>query len=467
MSDKHSHINHNVDAELIRKYLAGELDNKAMHALEKQALDDPFLADALDGFAEHKPDQRMNLSDLHKRLELRTQGQGNAGNKGGQGRVFRMDTRWLAAAAVGAVIVAVLVWMWQDGTKDPSLALKETSVADSAITDTLQYYNQEEPSGLVYKSTVENKPGIHISSDSISNIPTIIQAPSAESKQLADAVEKIQHRNDSVALAVAPTPVAVAAAAPTLMDDRQHQYAMDSVTTKIIDIAGVTKMKEPEIPVTTGRNVTYASAGAAPAKYTGPMRTIQGRVIDGESVLSGVTVKVEGTSNGVLTDAQGRFSLSVPDTMQDLNLMATMVGYDSRKLKVRNRQNNLKIILEPNANALSDMLITGSDKTNYTKNKKGYYQAPLPAEGYDSYRQYLSKNTKYPASAAAAGVKGKVKVSFRVSPDGALDDIRITRRLQPDCDAEALRVIKEGPGWTPASDGTATRVQIEVEFPPK
>ena len=34
----------------IRKYLNGELNTRAMHELERRALDDPFLADSLEGF---------------------------------------------------------------------------------------------------------------------------------------------------------------------------------------------------------------------------------------------------------------------------------------------------------------------------------------------------------------------------------------------------------------------------------
>ncbi len=40
-------------ADLIRRYLAGELDDKTMHALERQALEDPFLADALEGYGQY------------------------------------------------------------------------------------------------------------------------------------------------------------------------------------------------------------------------------------------------------------------------------------------------------------------------------------------------------------------------------------------------------------------------------
>ena len=38
-------------SEDIRKYLAGKLSSAEMHAIEKAALEDPFLADAIEGMA--------------------------------------------------------------------------------------------------------------------------------------------------------------------------------------------------------------------------------------------------------------------------------------------------------------------------------------------------------------------------------------------------------------------------------
>ena len=55
----------------IRKYLNGELDARAMHELERQALDDPFLADALEGY-DQRGNQEQRLGDLQKRLQHRT-----------------------------------------------------------------------------------------------------------------------------------------------------------------------------------------------------------------------------------------------------------------------------------------------------------------------------------------------------------------------------------------------------------
>ncbi len=47
---KSKSTNRPVSAEEIRKYHAGELSSKAAHRLERMALEDPFLADAMEGF---------------------------------------------------------------------------------------------------------------------------------------------------------------------------------------------------------------------------------------------------------------------------------------------------------------------------------------------------------------------------------------------------------------------------------
>lgn len=56
------------DIKTLQDYLAGKLDAKAMHALEKQALEDPLLAEALEGL-EGNPDLwRADLSSAMDRL---------------------------------------------------------------------------------------------------------------------------------------------------------------------------------------------------------------------------------------------------------------------------------------------------------------------------------------------------------------------------------------------------------------
>src|SRR6185437_3829570 len=54
----------------VEKYLKGELSAQEMHRLERAALDDPFLADALEGLATREPgSRRQDLTELRTRLD--------------------------------------------------------------------------------------------------------------------------------------------------------------------------------------------------------------------------------------------------------------------------------------------------------------------------------------------------------------------------------------------------------------
>ncbi|GAA4310096.1 energy transducer TonB [Compostibacter hankyongensis] len=120
-----------VTPELIRRYLSGELDGKAMHALEKQALEDPLLADALEGYARRDPDQRRHLEELRQRLDART-----ARRAALPPRSRRI---WMAAAAAAALLLAG-VWgiyrLQYDGSPPGSLSdlvMQESRRADSGV----------------------------------------------------------------------------------------------------------------------------------------------------------------------------------------------------------------------------------------------------------------------------------------------------------------------------------------------
>ena len=58
----------------IAKYLKGELSPSEMHALEKRALEDPFIAEALEGFNAIEPAAiESDLSQLTTALQERTE----------------------------------------------------------------------------------------------------------------------------------------------------------------------------------------------------------------------------------------------------------------------------------------------------------------------------------------------------------------------------------------------------------
>ena len=64
---------YHYSAEDIQKYLQGKLNAAEMHALEKMALDDPFLAEAIEGYRDNVVNLSSDMDILRSRLHERTE----------------------------------------------------------------------------------------------------------------------------------------------------------------------------------------------------------------------------------------------------------------------------------------------------------------------------------------------------------------------------------------------------------
>lgn len=85
-------------------------------------------------------------------------------------------------------------------------------------------------------------------------------------------------------------------------------------------------------------------------------KSVSGTVVDeNNNALAGVTIELKGTTKGVFTDAEGQFSIDVPD---DGVLIFRFVGYKTEEIKVGN-QAVLKIRLTPEVSLLSELVVTG------------------------------------------------------------------------------------------------------------
>ena len=94
-------------------------------------------------------------------------------------------------------------------------------------------------------------------------------------------------------------------------------------------------------------------------------------------------------------------------------------------------------------------------------------QPAVPLGGTRKYADFLAAHQKYPAEALQKGIQGTVPVSFVVGRSGSIEEVKVTTPLNPLLDAEALRLIKSGPKWTPAKHKgqvVRQRVTIPVSF---
>ncbi|MGL4325845.1 MAG: carboxypeptidase-like regulatory domain-containing protein, partial [Tannerellaceae bacterium] len=97
----------------------------------------------------------------------------------------------------------------------------------------------------------------------------------------------------------------------------------------------------------------------------GQTRNIKGIVTDqqGEPLI-GANIIVQGTTNGVITDFDGKFTLDVPEKGI---LEVSYIGYTTQAIQI-SRQKEIKIILKEDTKALDEVVVVGYGTTSVRKN---------------------------------------------------------------------------------------------------
>ena len=85
--------------------------------------------------------------------------------------------------------------------------------------------------------------------------------------------------------------------------------------------------------------------------------TVSGQVVDENNVpLPSVNIIIKGTNTGVSTDADGRFTITVPD--EDAVLVFSFIGYLSQEVRVGS-QTTINIAMTPDISTLSEIVVVG------------------------------------------------------------------------------------------------------------
>ena len=85
-------------------------------------------------------------------------------------------------------------------------------------------------------------------------------------------------------------------------------------------------------------------------------------------------------------------------------------------------------------------------------------QDPEFPGGVDALYKFIQSNIKYPQLAKENNITGRVFVTFVVEKDGSVSNVKAARDIGGGCGAEAVRVVKSMPKWTPGKQrGKAVR----------
>ena len=90
-------------------------------------------------------------------------------------------------------------------------------------------------------------------------------------------------------------------------------------------------------------------------------------------------------------------------------------------------------------------------------------EQPMFPGGMQELMTFLQTNIRYPKEAQARGLQGRVVVQFVVNKDGSICEENVVKSVDPQLDAEALRVVRSMPNWTPGKQrGEAVRVRFTL-----
>lgn len=147
--------------------------------------------------------------------------------------------------------------------------------------------------------------------------------------------------------------------------------------------------------------------------------TVKGIVKDnlGESVI-GANVTEKGTTNGMITDLDGNFSLTV---QKNATLVISYIGYVTQEIAIKGNT-NLNIILKEDSKALEEVVVIG-----YGTARKSDVTGFIASVGGDKLQEMPSTNITYALQNRVAGVD----MTQTSSQPGATMQIRIrgTRSL--------------------------------------
>ena len=147
--------------------------------------------------------------------------------------------------------------------------------------------------------------------------------------------------------------------------------------------------------------------------------TVKGIVKDnlGESVI-GANVTEKGTTNGMITDLDGNFSLTV---QKNATLVISYIGYVTQEIAIKGNT-NLNITLKEDSKALEEVVVIG-----YGTAKKSDVTGSIASVGGDKLQEMPSTNITYALQNRVAGVD----MTQTSSQPGATMQIRIrgTRSL--------------------------------------
>ena len=449
MSEEKNIINYT--AADIEKYWKGKLSTAEMHAMEKTAMDDPFLADALEGY---KNASLADLDSLKERLHKRV---------GAVVPILNLKRKrftWVRAAAAIIIIVGagllVQQLVFNDRNKNSIATLEKDDKKPKSDTRN----DQVTPDSI--NKQVPTQPG------SVTSKPEqkVTTTPKAESYVYSnpDTIRKTNERD-----VVFKKPSNESASAGKEQVIANAEIKDESVKTKsegrnINDTSKSLNEKNLNSSPTASRakaNQAYYENDKLSEAAVALNNKYNYRVVDDQNnPVPFANVMNTRDNVGTYTDIRGNFNLVSSDSI--LHVQIRSLGYDSANYKLipSNAQSGDLVLKEDERKET----LTQNRKVVSSLSRKDSAEIEEPEVGWGYYNTYAANNIQIPEKVRPKNTRSDVELSFEIDKTGHPINIKVTRSSQcKECDAEAIRLLKEGPKWKRKGKKSKATVSIAVD----
>ncbi|MFZ5940758.1 MAG: carboxypeptidase-like regulatory domain-containing protein [Bacteroidota bacterium] len=442
MSDKKKHID--AGPENFQRYSGNRMTEKERNAFERMLEQDPFAAEAAEGFSRLSGDElAADLQELKERTGMRKS----------------KSRRWILYSAAAAVISLLIISTFflklevprekslsekiadQDIKKQVSVTLTDTFPGKVAGVEHAAAQKQEtEP--LKPGRNSEEKKGVRQK-----------QTETAKAEEEVYAMAEVTRDENTVNVLM--NQVAEQKEAST-----EEQSKIAVVAREDIPLPSKSATRANE--VADGGIVSTVPVSNRKPRYPESSFRISGTIYSSEdgSPIPGVAVVKKGTTSGAITDMDGNFHISFDGKDTEPVLEARLVGLNPEEVKVSARDTTLKIEMEPSLTAMDEVVVIGYGISD-ARNESGsvtiirpdddippVYNPACPVTGRVAFEQYIERNMVFPDGYPELS-RAVVILRFTVGDNGRPMAIEVVKSPGVPFSVEAIRLLNEGPDWLP------------------
>lgn len=417
----------------ILSYLKGELSPREEFELEKKALEDPFVQEALEGLESQDPGIVENdLASLSSRILKRRS----------RRFIYRVAASLLILLAVSAI------WLLLPERTDEKLAQREEEPAreeKEVIPQEVPILEQE-----AEELIPEEKPASAPPETEPQNATESQSIPDDRANELVTKEPPVKMESESIT-----SKPAVPELSPELAEiaDRDIAEEDPEVSEEVIPDENAMSFaitREAEFDTEENKAKKNVSGMARSAVHQST-KSVYGKVVTSEGEgLPGVNVIIKGTNQGVITDFEGNFELEAAENSE---LVVSFIGMTRREVPVT-LNDSMRIVLTEDVETLSEVVVTNAGKSLNTP--------AGPLGGDEEFNRYVSENKR-----SVEGEPGKVVLRVTLSETGDIRDIQVVRSLSPAQNQEAIRLINEYRGFSPGIlDGKPEEsvIRLKIDF---